>query len=233
MKKYNSVLAFGDSHVAGCELTNGQELSQYLNGDITIEQADAPGKKLAFPQLVAQELGVPCYNFAITGGSNDRSIRLLAKALQVHSNSLILFGYTCTDRKEFYYPDNGNYLGRDKDKFIQVGMQWQGMIDSVVKNSTMTHPINDMFVEKILRPYNNLKELMFYVDAICTIYALDFVHLPLFPENYLAVNKLFDFEGYGCYTKWCEANQFKQLPFLHYDQDAHKALAKLIVKGLL
>lgn len=232
MKKFSCVLAFGDSHVAGCELSDANSLEQYLNGHISIEEADAQGKLLAFPNIVAKKLNIPCFNYAMTGGSNTRSLRLLTRAVQEHVNALVLFGYTCTDRTEFYYPDSGLFLGRDQDNFIQVGMQWQGMIDTFVKSSSMRHPINNTYIKQILRPYNNLPELMFCVDNICTGYALDFVHIPLFPESIPDVEGLIDFGDHTNYIDWCEHKKFKCLPFLHYDIEAHEELANIILKGL-
>lgn len=223
MKNFRAVLAFGDSHVAGCELSNRYSLKDYTSGRITIEQADEAGKKTAFPQLVADQLKVPCYNYAMSGGSNDRSLRLLIQAVQDYPNSLVLFGYTSTDRKEFYYPDQGNFLGRDKDNFIQVGMQWDGV--------DMKHPINKAYL-KMMRPYNNLKDLMFIVDNICTGWATNYLHLPLFPETVPNVDNMFDFESQGNYLDWCKYKGFKQQPFYHYGQDAHNALAELILKEL-
>lgn len=227
MKYFRSVLAFGDSHVAGCELSNKYTFEDYTSGKVTLEEADEPGKKLAFPQLVANELKIPCYNYAMTGGSNARSLRLLTKALQDHPNSLVLFGYTCTDRTEFYYPDRGTFLGRDNDNFIQVGMQWRGKVEG-----SMAHPINDLYVNEILRPYNNLKELMFIVDNLCTGWATDFLHIPLFPEGVPEVENLLNFEGHENYLDWCSANNFTKLPFSHYGQEAHTALAQLILKQI-
>lgn len=227
MKHFQSILAFGDSNVAGCELSDHYTFEDYTSGKISLEEADTPGKKLSFPQLVADELKIPCYNYAMTGGSNARSLRLLVKALKEHSNSLVLFGYTCTDRSEFYYPDKGEFLGRDNDNFIQVGMQWRGKVQN-----KMNHPINDIFVDKILRPYNNLEDLMFIVDSLCSIYALDFLHLPLFPEELPDIKKLFSFEGHKNYQDWCDHKKFKRLPFYHYDQNAHRELARLILKEL-
>lgn len=227
MKHFHSVLAFGDSHVAGCELSDKYSFEDYTSGNISIEEADASGKEFAFPQIVADRLKVPCYNYAMTGGSNDRSLRLLIRAIQQHPNSLVLFGYTCTDRTEFYYPDKGNYLGRDQDNFIQVGMQWKGKVEK-----SMPHPINDLYVNEILRPYNNLNELMFIVDNLCTGWATDFLHLPLFPEGVSEVDNLFNFEGHENYLDWCRAKGFKQLPFYHYGKEAHQELAELIIKDL-
>lgn len=232
MKKFNSVLAFGDSHIAGCELSNSHRLEDYLAGKISLEEADESGKQLSFPQIIANKLDIPCYNFSMTGGSNQRSLRLLIRAVQDYPNSLVLFGYTCTDRSEFYYPDKGLYLGRDKDNFIQVGMQWHGMIDRFVKSSKMKHPINDLYVDEILRPYNNLNDLSFTVDNICTLNALKHYHLPLFPENFPDTPETFKFEGHENYLDWCAARGFKRMPFLHYGIDAHQELARLILKDL-
>lgn len=228
MKKFNSVLAFGDSHVAGCELAGHGGLDDYINGNLTLEELDAPGKELAFPKIVADRLGVPCYNYSMSGGSNDRSLRLLVNAVQEHPNSLVLFGYTCTDRTEFFYPDEGNFLGRDQNSFIQVGLQWEGKV-----KGKMTHPINDLFIEKFLRPHSNLKELMFIVDNICTMWATEFLHLPLFPEELPEADNVFTFEGLGNYLDWCKEKKFNQLPFYHYDIKAHEKLAELILKEIL
>ena len=233
MKKFNSVLAFGDSHVAGCELSDLSELVKYLKGTISLEEADAPGKKLAFPQIVADHLNIPCYNYSMSGGSNARSLRLLVKAIQEHPNSLVLFGYTSTDRTEFYYPKEGLFLGRDNDNFIQVGMQWYGEIADLIKSTKMKHPVNDIFVNNLLYPHSNINDMMFIVDNLCTLNATKVFHLPLFPEE-IQVDDIdvFNFEKSGNYVDWCTANKFKQLPMLHYGQDAHNALAKLIIKDL-
>jgi hypothetical protein len=226
MTVYQSVLAFGDSHVAGCELSADTYL--YLTGNVTLEHADAAGKLLAFPQIVADKLNVPCYNYALSGGSNDRSMRLLVQAVQEHPDSLVLFGYTCTDRTEFYYPDKGNFLGRDKDNFVQVGLPWKDF----TKDVPLEHHINDIYIEKILRPYNNLDQTIFLVDAVCSLHAKKVVHLPLTSEKITRTDKMFDFEKCNSYVEWCTQKKFKQLPYLHYDQDAHKELAKLILEKL-
>lgn len=220
MKHFESVLAFGDSHVAGCELANKYSLEDYLSGSITIEQADASGKELAFPKLVAEHLNVPCYNYAMSGGSNPRSLRLLIQAVQHHPNSLVLFGYTSTDRSEIYYPPGG--LGCDKDNFLQLGIQWNGVFTSL---------INDSYI-KNLYPRNNLEELMFCIDNICTGYATDYIHLPLFDEQVPKVDNVFTFEGHNNYLAWCKAKRFKKLQHHHYGQDAHRALADLIIKEI-
>lgn len=234
-KKFNSVIAFGDSHVAGCELGGDvTQLVNYINGIISLEEADAPGKKLAFPQIIADHLNIPCYNYSISGGSNARSLRLLVKAIQEHPNSLVLFGYTSTDRTEFYYPTDGLYLGRDNDNFIQVGMQWYGEIANIIKNTKMQHPVNDLFVNNLLYAYNNINDIMFIVDNLCTLNATKVLHLPLAQEEITVDNiNVFTFEGNDNYVDWCTANKFMRSPMLHYGQDAHNALAKLIIKDLV
>jgi hypothetical protein len=220
MKHFESVLAFGDSHIAGCELDNTYSLDDYLSGRITIEQADEAGKNLSFPKIIAEHLNVPCYNYAMSGGSNTRSLRLLIKAVQTYPNSLVLFAYTSTDRSEIYYPYGG--LGCDSDNFLQLGVQWNGVFDSL---------INDNYI-KNLHPRNNLDELMFCVDNICSGYSTSYIHLPLFQEKIPNVDNVFKFEGHGNYLDWCKAKGFKQLPHYHYEQAAHCELAKLIIKEL-
>jgi hypothetical protein len=224
IRKFKSILAFGDSHIAGCELSHKLSITDCLKNNISIEEADEPGKQLAFPKIVADALGIPCYNYAMTGGSNARSLRLLVKALQEHPDSLVLFGYTCTDRSEFYYPDPGKFLGRDKDNFIQVGVQW----DIV----GIKHAINDLFVKHIVRFYNDLEEVMFYAQCASDSYNSQIIHLPLFLERVPKVDNVFNYEGYENYITWCQAKGFKQMPYYHYERAAHEALAELILAEL-
>jgi hypothetical protein len=220
MKNYESVLAFGDSHVAGCELSNKYSLQDYISKQITIEEADAPGKELAFPKIIADALNIPCYNYAMSGGSNSRSLRLLTRAIQEQPNSLVLFGYTSTDRSEMFYPEAS--LGKDIDNFLQLGLQWEGVFDNTV---------NDFYI-KHLYPHNNLKELMFCVNAICSNFTNGYLHLPLFPEDLPKIDNMFTFEGHSNYLTWCQKRKFKKLPFYHYEQDAHDVLADLILKEI-
>ena len=73
---------------------------------------------------------------------------------------------------------------------------------------------------------------MFIVDSICNMWATDFLHIPLFPEGVPDVDNLFDFNGHENYLDWCKANEFTQLPFYHYGQEAHTALAQLIINTI-
>jgi hypothetical protein len=147
-------------------------------------------------------------------------------AEHVESECLIIFGYTSPDRREFYYPDNGLYLGRDQDNFIQAGIQWTGSIQQHTAQTRMLHPFNDYFVKDILRSYDNTKTVFKYVDSLCSVNRCHVIHLQMWNTEF--DKKMFDFEGERNYISWCNAKGFKQLPFLHYGHDAHKALAHLI-----
>jgi len=235
MEQFSSVLAFGDSNVAGCELGDLSQvmMDNYFQCKITMEEMDEYWKKFAFPQIVADKLNIPCYNYSLSGGSNERSLRLLTTAIQQHPNSLVLFGYTSTDRTEFYYPEHGSFYGRDKDNFLQVGMQWEHGIQAFTK---MTHPINSLFVDKFLYPYNNLDQIIYIVNALCKVNNTRVINLPLFPwfhETISTLDNVFDFEGHGNYMDWGVNNNFKPTARQHFKQDAHNKLAELIIKQLL
>lgn len=93
--KFDSVLVFGDSTAAGAELL--------LDGE---PWSTSAMKSRSFGNQLAQHLGVPCYNYALAGGSNARSLRLLPEALLLHPNSLVLFCYTYIyARAEFFCED--------------------------------------------------------------------------------------------------------------------------------
>lgn len=227
MKNYEKILAFGDSHVAGCELSTEISLAEYLAGNISLEDADLPGKKLAFPNRMSQILDIPCENYSLTGGSNQRSIRKLLDTVQ--ENCLIVFGYTDSNRTEFYYPDDGLFLGRDDDMYIQTGIQWKGLIQSVYKDTKMHHPLNDLYLEKIHRMHDNINYIYKQADCIAKAHGCHIIHLPMASFTH---NDMFNFEGHENYLNWCEYNNFKRLPYLHYNETAHQTLAELLCKNI-
>lgn len=235
MSIFKSLIAFGDSHVAGCELADLSLIKNYLDGTVTLEESDSNTKQFAFPQLVADKLNIPCYNYAISGGSNERSLRKLIKAVQDHPDSLVLFGYTSTDRKEFYYPDNGLFLGRDTDNFIQVGPQWEQTTENKAfrifqsgSNRKIHHPINKQFIDKFLRYYDNIDDIMFCVNAICKLHSKCIIHIPLYNSKFSNKENVLDFEKQNNYLQWCEFKRFKKMQLGHYGHEAHKELAELI-----
>jgi hypothetical protein len=225
MTNIKSVLAFGDSTPAGCELAGPLEQFKtraYLTGKKTIEELDLPGKLLTFPQKVADHFNVPCYNYAMTGGSNDRSIRLLIEAVQEHPDSLVLFGWGRPHLKDIFYPDGG--IGCDKDNFFQAGAE------------NFDTEFNKKFVETYYY-HNNLKQQMFCVDAICRLHAAEFLHIPLYLKStepsYVpdAPNRL-RFGDYNNAEDWAKEKQCTKL-LIHYGQDFHKELANLIIETLV
>ena len=245
--KYKSVIAFGDSHVAGCELTEGTHVKDYLSGKITLEEMDAVNKTLSFPNYVAKHLGVPCYNYGLSGGSNERSVRLLPQALAEHPDSLVLFGYTAQNRREFYYDDAVKFLGRDKDNFLQVGIQWYNTaVADTASKSGVKHPINDTFVEKFMRwnqgDHTSIINAMFYAERASTT----IVHIFFFRDLYdlsnpvnslLNKSNILNFsgtqnDGYGSYQEWAENMGYERMPMGHFNQEVHNKLGQLIIDHL-
>lgn len=231
MIQYSSVLAFGDSHVAGCELLGQELVTDYIKGNLSLEEMDSKTKPFAFPNLVANSLNIPCYNYALSGGSNARSLRLLPKALADHPNSLVLFLYTEPHRTEVYYPDSGNFYARDNTDFIQLGIQWSG---NQFNNNLKKHPINNYFVKNMLRVKDNgVENILFYVDQACKNLAANYLHIFGFDNIFNTVtnvdaSKILSED----YNSWCLAQGYEQLPLNHYDQTAHRAFADLILHKL-
>ena len=240
MIQYDAVLAFGDSHVAGCELLGQELVNDYIKGNLSLEEMDSQTKPFAFPNLVADSLNIPCYNYALSGGSNNRSLRLLPKALLDHPNSLVLFLYTEPHRKELYYPDQGNFYARDADNYIQLGIQWSG---EQFQNNRKTHPINKYFVENMLRiNVSGVGLTMFYVDQACQNLSKDYFHIFGFNDIYhpniaIKTDKILNLEsssnnGFGDFNSWCLSQGFKQMPLNHYNTHAHTKFAELILLKL-
>jgi len=224
MKTIKSVLAFGDSTTSGLELhypLNVFKSRAYIKENVSIEELDTPGKLLTYPQKVADKLNVPCYNFAMSGGSNQRSIRLLVDALQRYPDSLVLFSWGRPDLVEIYKPDGG--VGCDSDNYLQAGT---GNFDS---------DMNTKWVE-IYHYHNNLEQQMFIVDALCKIYSADFLQIPLYlkstePEYVPNTSNRLLFEDYSNAEDWAIAKGCTKLD-IHYAEDFHTALSELIISTL-
>lgn len=231
MKNYKSVLAFGDSHVAGCELLGDDLVNDYIKGSITLEYMDNQTKSFSFPKLVADSFNIPCYNYALSGGSNERSLRILPKALTDHPDSLVLFFYTEPHRKELYYPDRGNFYARDNTNYIQLGIQWSG---NQYKNNLKHHPINEHFIEHMLRINDTgVENALFYVDQACKNLSLNYFHIFGFSDIYNSIQHVdtskIIFEDFGT---WCMSQGHERLPLGHFNQEAHIAFSKLILSKL-
>jgi hypothetical protein len=224
MKKIKSVLAFGDRTTAGLELNYPLSVFKsraYLVDKVPIEELDAPGKLLTFPQKVADKLGVPCYNFAMSGGTNQRSIRLLTKAVQQHPDSLVLFSWGRPDMAELYCPEGG--VGCDSDNYFQAG---SGNFES---------EMNTKWLE-IYHYKNHLEQQMFMVDAICRLHTTDFLQIPLYlkstePEYVPSTTNLLNFGEYTNAEDYAISKGCKQL-VIHYGEDFHLVLADLIIDYL-
>ena len=93
MNKYSCIVAFGDSLVAGAELDGKFAEHMHLAGagKLTVQEMDSKTKRLAFPQLIADKLNVPCHNLAMSGSSNERSLRLLINRIKEYQTPLVLY----------------------------------------------------------------------------------------------------------------------------------------------
>jgi hypothetical protein len=77
------------------------------------------------------------------------------------------------------------------------------------------------------------EELLSLINLVHSLriekYNSQIIHLPLFLEQVPKIENVFNYEGYENYISWCQARGFKQMPFYHYDIEAHQELAQLIL----
>lgn len=226
MKQFKQILAFGDSFIAGTEL-NEDSFDTFVNiivNRLSFNDVDNITKKLSFPAIIAEKLSLPYYNYAMTGGSNDRSVRKLIEIIKQYPDSLILFGYTATDRKELFYAGEGNNFGKDSDNFIQLGIQFD------YPKANLVYPLNRAFVEHFSYPYNNIDQTITTVEAIVRMYNATVIHLPLFKENIsVEFDNIYDFEGHQNFNSWGDSLGFKRTRYNHFPIEAHKKLANNLV----
>lgn len=175
---FDSVLVFGDSTAAGAELLLPNET--WSTGLI---------KSRSFGNQLANKLNIPCYNYALGGGSNTRSLRLLPKALLTHPNSLVLFCYTFFHtRTEFFLEEysipetiepDGN---SDYTSYIAFLSNWQ----ENKRIGTAYTKLSKLWLKYFVSPNHGrlstdeLCNTLFTVQTLCEKYASRLVHIPLY-----------------------------------------------------
>ena len=233
--KYDYLLAFGDSTTAGCEL---------IPDSTDWEEA----KKLSFPNQLANKLNIPCINFAMPGGSNDRSLRLLPEALLKYPNSLVLFTYTMFDRTEFFTADDS--IPQDDTGYTGVGITWKS-----VKSNNKHQNLNNLYLKYFYNntnDYNRYKSynMLLMVQLLCKQYAKHFLEIFLYDQllltpDYQALvyeqidkSHIFSFdyarvdsdwqtnnEAHGSLQQWAKRSNYDFCPGGHIGQQAHDTFA--------
>jgi hypothetical protein len=117
-----TVLAVGDSVSFGYELgdlpgpVSGP--GNYYRDPITGKDIPMNPSRLAFPQLLANQLATDCLNLSLIGGSNDRTFRITVDQVLQKRYDLVVCSWTNIDRFDFVY--------NNKDIALNVSTsQWQ------------------------------------------------------------------------------------------------------------
>jgi hypothetical protein len=214
---YDSILVFGDSHLDGLEL----------------DVSPVARKEKTWPAIVGKRLGIAVHNFALRGGSNDRSLRMLPSKLLQFRNSLVIYGITHFNRQEIFQKGKG---------YVPVGVCW-------TQNDLYEHrDVNDHFMSYMLpntldeMEDNNLRVLnhLLQVQALCKCYAADHMLMPLFnleliegkqQQLLVAIENLYQFPNSTSWMNWCNRNDFPR-GSMHYLQPAHDAFAEIIYEEI-
>ena len=221
-----NILVFGDSHLAGSELHD------------TIK--DESDKNKTWPAIVGRHFNIPVKNFALPGGSNDRSFRLLPEILLTYKESFVIYGITEWTRSEIFYKNL---------KYIPVGQCWtykqKDELNEPQKSFNKLYM--DNFVEYTLSEINdnNYKILnhLLHVQNICKLYAYDYLIVPLrsLPilnkkqktiNDAIDKNKIFNFNDeikLNSWVDWCRKNNFPK-GISHYLEPAHDAFANIMIE---
>lgn len=223
---FKSIIAFGDSNVVGFESIDLAEdifVDCWLKGKKTILQIDEMFKSHSFPNLLSEKLNIPCENYAMSGSCNDRSLRILSDVIPKKEKSLIIFGYTNTERKEFYYPDQGDFINRDDTDFMQVGVQWNFL------KSRNSLELNDLYLKNFLRSYNDIDQKILIVESLAKYFNCEVLHLMMYPEDRSGPHPLeFNFQGKRNFRDWAIWKGFKIKTLNHFGKEAHIELSNLL-----
>jgi hypothetical protein len=238
MKDYKQVLCFGDS------ISSGMDLLQTTNWDET--------KKLSYPQLLADILGIPCVNASEPGYSNDRSMRLLPELLLKYPKSLVLFNYTNIDRTEFFTKDP-DLPQLPIESYVPIGVNFIGNEANnkhmVLNNLYYKHFYEDTYNHNNYRVYN----MLFIVQTLCEKYAEDYIQIfifdktmadPIYQEeiyNQIDKNHIYKFDfatenikatdnncGFGSLLHWNKSKNYPIGKTGHIMHNAHQEFAIML-----
>ncbi|CAB4133679.1 hypothetical protein UFOVP257_401 [uncultured Caudovirales phage] len=264
--KYDYVLSFGDSTVAGTELIFQQTptfLKERLlplkhnldiRKDADIQEDQLKEKELSFSNTLAKKFGIPCINFAIPAGSNDRNLRLLPEALLKYPNSLVLFNYSYADRSELFMPDSPAFFHTDSDDYIQLTPSFINGPSFDIGSKKYQELIKTWITDFYNIPdnYNRFKtyNMLLTVELLCKHYAKNFTQIFLYDrillepnfqkETYSTIDKnyIFKFDipdipslqnkNFGSLQRWAETNKYPTCAGGHIGQKAHDEFANLL-----
>ena len=258
MQKFSQLLAFGDSHTAG-HLTLPVDLDAIWTGTKSLESYDTESKEFAFPNILANRYNIKCTDYAMSGGSTDRSIRLLPQALAKNPNSVVLFSFNDMARTEIFYPEETKCPAKDPTGFLQVGINWVAKQTLSLRlfhflNRRTEHPLNDLFLKKFSYPTvgnNNYKifNSMLYVESLCKLHSVDFryffignevitnTHLQSEIWSLIDKTKIIKLpgdsnQGYGSYIGFHTENNSVGVGQGHYDKQAHIDFANYLYDNM-
>jgi hypothetical protein len=258
MQNFSQLLAFGDSHTAG-HLTTSVDLDSLWTGAKKLEEYDNKSKEFAFPNILSKRYNISSTNYAMSGGSTDRSIRLLPQALANNPNSLVLFSFNNIDRSEIFYPNETKCPANDSTNYLQVGINWVAKQTASLKlfhflNKKTEHPLNDLFLRKFsysTAGLNNYKifNSILYVEALCKLHAADFRYFfigkDIITDTHLQ-SELWDLvdntkiiklpgdsnQGYGSYIDFHTLNNSIGVGQGHYNKQAHIDFANYLYDNM-
>jgi len=215
---FSRILAFGCSHVAGCELREFDPAQSW-------QDYDDQCKPLSFTALMGQALNLPVSNWAMSGGSNERSLRLLTQNIDHRQPAIIVFGYTYTDRRECYWPDEGQWLGRDRDLFLQLGSQWQAFPQA-------DSPANRAYIQHIWRPRPCLDHTHALVTAVAAQGSHLLIPLLMTDKPGLTADWAWRIQGQPNYLDWLRVTGHARGVWGHGLGTAHRDLADQLIQHL-
>jgi hypothetical protein len=224
---FDNILVFGDSHLAGMDLFGHNE--------------DNVTRKLTWPALVGKHFNVPVKNFSLSGGSNDRSMRILPETLLQFSNSFVIYGLTTWDRSEVFdknimythvgYCNINHYKGKPQQKINDF------YIDNIVENRIKEMKENN---------YRILNHLI-YAQTFLKTYAKDYIIFRGVPSSFelnktknqkiilenIDKSKFLNFKSgthqFSNWIDWCKYNNFPLSENGHYTEKAHEEFAKIFI----
>ena len=201
MKKFKQILAFGDSTLTGVGFDPAN-----------IQRWDDITKLSSFPNQLAKMLGIPCINTSISGGSNDRSLRLLPETLLSYPDSLVLFCYTFNERTEIF---NHNLI----NDYAKLGYE------PIIPSNSRPNHISDAYYKYIydntVNQHNRYKiyNMLLTVQTLCEKYAADY--LQIFLMNSIFLDPVFQQSVYDALDK-THIHKFNVIPSVPGDGRMYK-----------
>ena len=227
-----TVLVVGDSVSFGYELSDlpgsASGFGNYYRDFVTGKDVPMNPSQLAYPQLLANQMGTDCLNLSLIGGSNDRIFRLTVDQVLQRRYDLVVCSWTSIDRFDFVYNDEEIALNVASSQWQIDQFPWlKGFIANHYSPAHMTHRFYAQLVS-LQALLTQLNQPYIFVNSCASSNLSEFKTHNQHYISQIDTDKYFMHET--DISTVCYQQEFPRGPYGHFLEAGHQYIALEIYK---